>query len=353
MAIYLLNMFLLILGYVVWGQLKDEKKLKKCFCIQATVQWILVSGLRDVSVGADTGRYRIMFENVKLKTWGEIISECYLHFKGVIESKDPGYDFFQKFIQIFVEDYQIYLLIVAIIFTVPMGCWIYKYSTNVLLSFMIFSCLFYSFFAITGIRQTIVTALGVFIGYELLQNKKYIAYYFLLLCLYPIHKSVLALAIFPLIFKKGITKKYLLFSFVAIMFCWIFKDSWMNFLAGILEYDQYAEYYEGAGAVNFSVLFMLVLCVAILFRKKILKKYPETIAYYNGMIIAACLLPLTFINQSAMRVVQYYSIYLILILPNIVNIFNKRDKKIVMLVGVASLMFLFVRNNPYYIFFWQ
>lgn len=60
-----------------------------------------------------------------------------------------------KFFQIFSTDYQLFLVFIAIVFFVPMGILIYKYSEAPYLSYVLFSSLFYSFFAITGHRQTI------------------------------------------------------------------------------------------------------------------------------------------------------------------------------------------------------
>ncbi len=95
--------------------------------------------------------------------------------------------------------------------------------------------------------------------------------------------------------------------------CWVFRGRLMTFLSMLVGYDQYDQIIEGAGATTFVPLFMIILVMGIYIKNYILERYDISVEVYNAMLIAACLLPLTSINQSAMRVVQYFSIYLVFV----------------------------------------
>lgn len=341
------------ISYLFWRQSCGKERGNKMFCVQATIQWILISGLRSTQVGADTERYRIMFENTINMSWSQIKLAILQLFDGNAIYKDPGYYLIIKVFQIFSKNYNLYLTVVAAIFMIPFGIWVYKNSENSLMSYIIFSCLFYSFFAITGTRQTIVTGIIVFWGTELLHKRKYWAFYLILILLYPIHKSVLAFAIFPILYKRNISNISLAIWTIAIGLAWIFKGRLMTITSMLMGYDQYDQLIEGAGASTFTLLFMIVLIFGVFVKNIVIQQYPHSIEAYNAMFIAAILLPMVSINQSAMRGVQYFSIYLVLFIPWIITSIKENQRRMVNIIGACLLVLLLIRNNPIYTFFWQ
>ena len=120
MTVYLINISLLILGYAIWIN-KRNVNGKAYFCIQATAQWVLLSGLRSTSIGADTGRYEIIFEQVKNIGWNQIFEIAKYSWIANSDYKDPGFYLIQKIFQIFSTDYQVFLVVVAITFFVPLS----------------------------------------------------------------------------------------------------------------------------------------------------------------------------------------------------------------------------------------
>lgn len=188
MSVYLLNIALIFIWAFFLLKYKPSKNKKKAFCAIACVQWVILSGLRGMTVGADTIEYRRGFNRVNITSWHRIITDISAYIGGA-EIKDPGYALFVKIFQVFSTNYQLYLVFIAVLFMIPMAIWIYKNSSMPCLSFIIFSTLFYSFYAVTGIRQTIATSLVVFIGYEFIKKKKPIPFLILVFLSFFIHKS--------------------------------------------------------------------------------------------------------------------------------------------------------------------
>lgn len=355
MSVYFFNIVIMVLSYYVWIYYHGKNKGSFYFCCQAAIQWILLSGLRAYSIGADTERYKVIFDSVSNMSFSEIlsaVSQCYF---GETIIKDPGYYLFVKIFQIFCDNYTIFLLFVAAIFMILFSRWVYRYSSNVLISFIIYSTLFYSFFSITGIRQTIVTAVIVFIGSELIEKKKYFMFYFLIFILFPIHKSVIAFSIFPLIIKIPINKIMILIWSILFGLSWIFKSTFMTLLSSVVGYDQYDVFISGAGPYTYTFMFMSVLFVAIILKDYIhkIKQKCSINVVYNSIFIALILLPLVFINQSAMRAVQYYSLFLVLIVPMIISVIKKNQQDLVVFGLIIVLVVMLLNNNPTYSFFWQ
>ncbi|VXB59968.1 conserved membrane hypothetical protein [Exiguobacterium sp. 8H] len=348
MTIYLVNMALL----VGWGLLLIRHEIpsrRAWFVSFATIQWIVLSGFRDVTVGADTAQYKALFLQSQTLPLGAFTDRF---FEIVFtESEDPGFYLFQRLIQYVITDYQVYLVLIAMIFMIPLGYFIYKYSSEPLISFLLFSVLFYEFFAVTGLRQTVATALVVLVGYHFVRARK-LGWFLLLVCIaMTIHKSSLIFVPFYFLANKQLTKAYLMTMFGVVIGLFVFRNSFFDLLVQVSGYETYSAM-EGAGAVNFSLMLLSVLFIALWRKDQILANNPSAIHFFNALLLAACLLPLTFLNPSMMRLVQYFSLFLLLMIPEIVGTFERRERLVVYYSAVMLLGLLFIREAPVYSFFW-
>jgi transmembrane protein EpsG len=298
-----------------------------------------------------------MFEVVKEMSWGQIFESFKLYYQ-LGEGRDPGYDLFQKIIQIFINDYQVYLILVAVIFFAAFGSFIYKNSsriTDAMMAFLIYSVLFYAFFSITGIRQTIATSLAL-ASFELIKKRKLLFFLILVFLASTIHKSVLIFMPFyfaPMIKNVKFFYWILLFT-LPIIFA--YRESLAFIFTSIGGYDVYT-YYEGAGTPVFTALMLLIAIFSFLRYKEVLLYNQSAQLFYFALLIAVFFTPLTWVNPSAMRVVQYFSIFIVLLVPKAIHTFRSAFKgggNIMYNMIVVLLIIIFVtRTNANYKFFWQ
>ena len=73
----------------------------------------------------------------------------------------------------------------------------------------------------------------------------------------------------------------------------------------------------------------------------------------NALFIAGILSSLVLINPSCMRVVNYYSLFLMILLPECAGVFTSRSKGLYVYICMIILTILLIRNQPVYYFFWQ
>lgn len=352
MKIYLVNILLLIIYGVIFLKHTSQKN-KKIFCSLASLNWILLSGLRHLTIGADTLKYGYFFEQAKNISWATLWNERVNIFIHETLGKDPGYIVFQKIIRLFTTDYRVYLILIAVIFTLPLGVWIYKNSSNPLMSFIIYSCLFYSFFSITGTRQTIATAMVVFVGYKFIKNRNFWLFLLLILIAMSIHFSAICFLPFYFIANMEITNKYLVLYGSGFFIVFIFKESIFRLGSKLIGYDQYLPFEETGTTWTFSMFLIALTIVTLLKKNEILKNNVQSKHYINSILIAALLVPFTFVNPAAMRIIQYYSLFIMLLVPEIINSFPKKERFLVFFVASSTLILLLIRNNPTYMFFWQ
>ena len=352
MLIYLLNILLMFMWAFLLLAYKPSDQKKKAFCAIACIQWVMVSGFRSAYVGADTMNYRRLFYLVENTSWNKIFNNILFYIRGG-EIKDPGYALFVKLFQVFSTNYQVYLIFIALVFMVPMAIWIYKNSSMPCLSFVIFSTLFYSFYAVTGIRQTIATAFVVFIGYELIKKKKTISFLIVVFISFFIHKSCLCFLPFAFFAHKKITKTYVaIFTVITSAFLALGKALYGPF-AELIGYDIEKENLEDTS--SYVIVVCLIMLASFIFMKYIKNNVDEDKfrAIYNAALFATAFTLLTIRNQAFMRVQQYYTLFLMLLVPELVKAFNKRVQPIVYISGVGILILKLAFNNPFYEFFWQ
>ncbi|MGN0538238.1 MAG: EpsG family protein [Candidatus Fimenecus sp.] len=350
MNIFVVNILLTMLWGFILLKIKPTKTKRKLYIALMSFNWILISGLRGMSVGADTLSYRRRFERTLSTPWSKLFENFYVVYVNE-DGKDPGYSVFEKLVQIFTQNYQVYLLIVAAVFFIGLAFWVYRYSSEPCMSYLIFSAFLFGFYALTGLRQTIATVLVVFIGTKLIEKRKLIPFLLVVLAAFTVHKSAICFLPFYFLSLVPINKKSIFAVLCATPIMFACKDQIfrvVGYLAGY-EYDELANH----GAYGFTFMYIAVTVVMLVLLKHIREKCPHYKMYYNALFLGLLFLPLVFVNPTAMRVVQYYSLFLMLSVPEIVRAFDKKTSKV---IYTLMLVVLFSASNVYsyeYVFFWQ
>lgn len=346
-----LNITLLILYNFLILYNNSLKNRRLLFTVLSTVNWILLSGLRHINIGADTINYMNHYYNGVNTKWSDI----FLSFKEIeifgSKGRDAGYFLFQKITQLFAIDYRFYLFIVAIIFTVLLGLWLYKNSSDLFISFLLYSILFYSFFSFTGTRQTLAMTLVVLIGYQFIKQKKLVPFLVISIIAITIHKSAIVFFPFYFIADFRITKNSFITAFIMFVILFYYRIPVSLFFQNVSGYNYGV--YDNAGTTTFTLLLLSVFAVAFWRMDIIINHKPIAIHYYNALILSVLFTPLTWVNPSAMRVVQYFSVFLMLLIPEIVNSFKYKEKYFIYYSIVVLMIIIFIQTNPTYLFFWQ
>lgn len=362
--IYYINIFLeIVVGAIIlygvyngsdlFGQKAMSLTRKKIYCIFAGSLWILISGLRSLTVGSDTDSYYISYNSVKNINISELVDDIYGRYILHQDIRDPGYNLFVKLTQIITKNYQVYLIIIAIIFMVPFIIWVIRESKNPIISFVLYSSLFYAFFSITGIRQTIATAMVVLIGDKLIKDKKLVAFIIICLLASTIHYSALIFLPFYFLSRIPVTKKSVCGWTFAIILAFIFRNQLKTVFIDLSGYTEYSEDYAGAGTFTFTILLVALFILSIISYKRDYDLKTNN-RFYIALYLALFFTPLTWINPSSMRIVQYFSIYLVFLIPEMIeNVFDEKSKRIVTIVVIGLLVILLIRSQPSYSFFWQ
>ena len=331
---------------------EKSEKARKWFFILTCIQAILLSGLRHIHVGMDTYNYWNMFERVKSYSW----SYLWVSLKTMVstyEGVEPGFYLSMKIFQIFSKSFRLYLIVFACFVNIPLFVQFYRKSNEGLMSVLIYMTLFFAFVSTTGLRQTMALVIMGFIGMDFIIERKLKAFLICVLISYTFHKSALAFLPFYFIAYKKPTRPYFYACLIAVAVLFIFRKPFTEFLTSLGGYESYGKQYEGAGTFNYSAVSLAILVMVIWKYKQIIAVDKNAVVYINACIIGCILLPITFIDPSNLRVVFYYSIMQMFLVPDICISMEGKDRTIVIFAIISLLLALYFKGGNIYRFMWQ
>lgn len=333
--------FLLLVGGLIYRRYQKNYLLFLMFFLFLTIT------LRHKTCFLDTYSYVLDYELLASKTYMSIYK---------FWNKDISFWYISKVISSFSKgNYTIWFAFLAISYIIPLYLLIKRYSKNYQISLILFCCLGFGFFIMTGLRQTL--AMGCTMGalYFLLKNQR--KYYFLLVVFGTLfHKTAIVfLILYPLIYLP-IKRKYTL---LYILLGGIIYYLSIQYLPIIMMSDfdyRFAVYVERDTSINYSGLIRQI----ILFILSFIFLGTERNNYFNRVFLLMSLVGIFFqsmtnILPEMFRVSMYFSISNIFLLANALN--AKRELPIIKYAIIIVLTCYFITSKnagfqeEYYFFF--
>ncbi|GHC58441.1 EpsG family protein [Ulvibacter litoralis] len=361
--IRIIVIFIIVLAGI-WFSLESYKnsyEQRRKFYIRFVIFILaLQSGLRNWAVGADTYQYYIRWENVKITSWQKILNSFL--YGG---EKDPFYTLFQKILQILFDNYQFFLIVIAVIFMMALGNFVLKNTTRIshaILAFIIYMGYFYGFFSITGLRQTLATAFLLW-SYEYVKKEKLIPFAVLVIIGASFH--ITALVFLPLYFASKIKRPE--FVFVCAVFGFPFFMIFKNQLAILFlkystlqdRFEAYASQYHQGGSLILTAFQVFLAIYALMLIKKVLALGNKTYLMYNTFALALFFLPLQWVNPSAGRIAQYFAIIIMVWIPYLLDATageSEKTRKFLYTLAIIGFFFITlfaIQGLDEYKFFWE
>lgn len=257
-------------------------------------------------------------------------------------------------------NFRIFLFLVAILFFISLGKFILNNTrklSDIVVAYTIYSALYFSFYSITGIRQTIAMAIVMF-AIPYIKSKNIFKFLLLVFIAFTIHKSAIIFILFYAVNRFKRLGKYLfLFALFLFPIAMSFKGQMLAVFQVIIGSDSYSEY-EGAGTLTFTLLFLLVSILTYWKRNFFIQNNVNSSFFFSALALCLVLLPLSWINPSLIRIIMYFSIYLLVVIPEILNSFSPISVKLskdLKIVSIILLVILYMKSNSefQYGYFWD
>ncbi len=353
MYIYILNICLILIESFIILKNKLGNSYKKLFIWIVSIQFVLISGLRDINIGADTIVYEQLFNYYATISWKVMLDNFIGMFtnRGTYENRDMGYYAFSKLFTSVCPSYRVYLFFIIILFMIGFSFFIYKYSNDYCMSYVIFASFLFAFFGLTGIRQTLATILCVFIGFEFIRKRKLLKFLLIIFIASFFHQTSLIFLPFYFLYNIKIDMTYEISVPILFGIIFILKSK----IASIFLMGTYAKY--GASTdlppYNLFLLITLIVFFSLFFYDRLKKINSNINIYINAVVIGMFLLELSLVIPIFVRLSYYYIIFIVLLIPEFFNLIIKKERSILKGIFYLILIGLLLKTGITYQFMWQ
>lgn len=255
-----------------------------------------------------------------------------------------GYVFFIKILRCFFDDYQSLFFFTALITYIFFYLGIKKYTKHTgiaIVLFMLIPSLFLNSFSI--LRQELAIAI-TFYAFSFLVDRKFLNYLLLMILAFSIHYSVAIVFFTHLIIWRYAPKVKYNFYYVLILFSLVFLKVDIGNLVYYFANGARYEFYQSGESVSLLKIFILnsLAIVYVYFSPKIIDK-----SKYNIYIIAFIVMNVVYLNVfssviALSRIAYYFKIFEIILVSQLLFVFNKKIRILALLLLVAfySIQFL-------------
>lgn len=332
----------------------NEKARLYCTILCVFGAWIVMA-LRSPWCGVDLYRgagevsYFWVFEKVRDYSFFEV------PILTTKVSQEIGWILYNKIISLLTDDFQLFLALTALLTVGLIGFVIYKYSSNIYLSILVF-CTFglYHFF-FSGLRQGVAVSL-TFFAYYFLDQKKYLIFCLLVLLASTMHSSALVFLLALPLSKINFTPRLSLLCLGGVLCLLPFLSSLVQFVTDILFPNRYHHYEDQGGAITMFVVYVFIYFLTLWLKTDFASKL-------RGILLFAVLgQSLGIISTTSMtRIGFYFSIFFALVMPELSSkILGKKFRTLgTFMVSILFILYFYLTVKdgyldviPYY-FFWE
>ncbi len=356
MWIYIVNFVLiLIYGFLI--------KNKKVFVTLASLQLFLILALRDPLLGVDNAVYKAGYEYIAELSFGDMLSRLHL-----IKTADliypfafeGGYTLINWVTAFFGIGFHGFLIIHAAFCIFVTGKFIYKYSDNPTLSFILFISLGFFTYLFGILRQTL--AMAVFMmSIPFIKERKPLKYFLLCLVAFTIHR--VAIITVPLYFIYNVKisqKRYVRLGLALIAFLAVSPLLVRFAVKPILQMIGKTSY-QLSFSINSYIIVMVALAILILMFTRFenfTENNPENNFLCWCFLFAIAIEIVGLYNDVIARAMYTPYISIIVLIPNVLKRYKHSGistiGKILLVCGCFAFMVWQLSGdfiNPYVFFF--
>lgn len=351
MAIYVFTILLILIVSFILK--KSRLKIEQTDKLIANFSFIIlfaVSGLRASEIGTDTSNYIVGFQ---------MISRCdYPDFFNAVRW-EKGYVLFNKLASLISTNEQFIILATSFVIIFLTIQYLYKYSSNIVISIYLFITLYYYFVSFNAIRQFM--AIGIFsLAIKYIYERKIVKYLLIVIVSSLFHQT--ALLYIPLYFIYGFRLNWknisiiILSSFIII---WAF-DYYFSIILNIFpDYQLYAgtKFFEGSGILT-TLISASILLYGIYV--KLTTRTDIEFDFLFFIMIITFIISFLSTNISLFnRLVYNYSFFSIIFIPKTLSLIRIKENKVILYLPVLIIPFAYFlirliegwhRVTPYHLF---
>lgn len=301
--------YLLMLLLTLWWTLTENKASRNKIYYLAWALLMIFYVAQDISVSVDLPTYRDVYGRFAARPWSNVLPSD--------ETFEAGFVILNRLLsQFFVSD-RVMLLAAALVILVPYCLYAERETEAPMLAMMCFLALGIYMHALIYIRQFMAMGIMTF-AYRYVRERKPLPFFLLLAAAMLFHKSALLLGILYFAYLLPVDRRLILAAAVCAVLLAFLGRPILIFVVSFL-YPVYLEHPEllaaEGGVTMLVVLWIFVGLCWLLLGEKL--KEPRLKLPFLMLLIAAVLQPVALAFYNWSRVVVYFRVSLILLVPEL------------------------------------
>lgn len=345
MSIYLV----IVAATLILGTVMPQRGKKRIYYIVLmTAVHAFVCAFRYQHLTGDLMKYHHEFNTVVNYGWFSA--------KVLNEGRNTGFMMLLKLIHHLTDgDFQMVLVVIAVITHVILGYMVWRYSPAPWLSFAVWNCMALYIFGFSAIKQALAMSL-VMLSFVAISRKNQILYIVIMALAWFVH--VPSLIFLPAYWLAQMRVKWstVLFYVLLGVLLYVFKDQFVAFISSF--YYEEDEVFVFSGEIGSRFIMLLGFALfGILFRGF---SDPDYEKLFHIMVIAALLQMLAGFDNIFTRMADYYFQFSVLYIPmtfvagknaiqrsgiKAIFPFNKRSMKVITAVIVVFMIWFYYTYN--------
>lgn len=296
--------WLIVAAVIVFGFIMPQQgEKKKHYIILMAVLHTFVCGFRYMYLTGDLRKYAWEYSTMNNYGW---FSNNVFH-----GGRNAGFYWLMKLVcDLTNGDFQIFLILLAVITQVIVAVLIYRYSPKPWLSYLVWNCMaFYVIYGFSTIKQGLVMSV-LMCAMMCIFDKKPIKFLIFVLLAGFIHMPALVFLPAYFIANRKLNSYSFIGYFIFAVAVFLFKNQIVNFISGL--YYENESFTSSGGIGGRFLLIVLFLIGGILF-KGFKEKNFEIL--FNIIIIGAILQMFSFFDNVFTRFADCYLQFLVLFIP--------------------------------------
>lgn len=331
---FVIGVYVLLIGAL--GSLINNKEIKKGIIVGLTLFPLLfLSMFRNYNIGNDTAVYLNLFKNMQWQSIGEY---------SIQDSRfEIGYLILNKLIHLFTDDKQAILIVTSIMIYGVFAVFIYHYSKIPWLSVFIFFMGGY-FSSSVNIIRLYLALVATMCAYPFVKNRRIIPFVGFVILGFLFHRTAIVFLLAYPLYYLNINYKTILISVILALAGFVLFTPLLNILIKIFPIYQYyfgTDYLDGEVRLA-SILNLLIMVVIFIFSYILYKKNQEVENTDDRLMLAFVLFScvtifLSFQFNLLERAGTFFSVYSIILLPNLLFKIKNKNALSVILLSVIIL----------------
>ncbi|CAH1057988.1 EpsG family protein [Paenibacillus pseudetheri] len=317
------------------------------------VQVYMILALKNINVGTDTVPYLTGFHEVTYLQWSTIFD---LTVKNPLYNFERGFIFISKMISTFTDNFKVYNAIMCLLMILPVYKFIKKHSAMPFLSVLIFITFGFMNFYLSGMRQAIALSIILF-SFNFIVDRKIWKFLATIAIASLFHVS--AVVFFPAYFLISFTftPALAIAYIVSLGLIYILR---FNIIEFVTQYFYSGSSITNTGAYTLMLIVIVSFIAGLLFYKKAVTLSLSNKIVYNLIAVAAALMIFNTTSNIALRVANYYYIFMLLFIPAVLKAIDSLIiRNIATAVVVIFTLTYYFKSGIYYLqgfpysFYWE